>query len=71
MLKEVKILYVYPVGETPSLDDCYDAVDIATENSCCVRMEWYVRYSGWYHKIIDTSSNPKDVYESLPKIYGV
>lgn len=71
MLREVKVLYVHPVGETPSLDDCYDAVDIAIKNNCYVRMEWNVRHSGWYHKTIDTSSNPKDIYESLPKIYGM
>lgn len=71
MLREVKVLYVHPVGKTPSLDDCYDAIDIAMKNSCYVRMEWSVSHSGWYHRIIDASSNPKDIYESLPKVYGV
>ncbi len=71
MLKEVKVFHVEPIGNSPSLDDCYDAVDIAIKNNCFVRMEWYVKYSGHYHKLIGTSDDAKTVYDSLPKIYGV
>ena len=51
MLREEKVLYVHPVGKTPSLDYCYEAVDIAMKNNCYVRMEWNVSHSGWYKQL--------------------
>ena len=71
MLREVKEFFVDPVGDKPSLDDCYEAVDIALKYNCFVRMIWYIKHSGKYSTMVDTTSNAKEVYDSLPKVYGV
>lgn len=71
MLKEVKEYFVTPVGETPSLEDCYKAVNLATKKDCFVRMMWHFPHSGTYSKMIDSSDDGKDIYDNLPKVYGV
>lgn len=71
MLKEVKVLCVEPLGQIPSMEDCKEAVNIAVEHDCFVNMKWFFRHSGWYGTVIDPGMNATDVYNSLPKVYGV
>jgi hypothetical protein len=71
MLKEVKVLCVDPIGQAPSMEDCQEAVNIAVEHDCFVKMKWFFRHSGWYNRMIDPSMNATDIYDSLPKVYGV
>lgn len=71
MLKEVKEYFITPVGNVPSLDDCYKAINLANKNDCFVKMKWHVTHSGTYSKMVDSSDDGKDVYDGLPKVYGV
>ena len=71
MLKEVKEYFITPIGNVPSLDDCYKAVNLATKYDCFIRMMWLFPHSGTYSKMVVSSDDGKDVYNSLPKVYGV
>ena len=71
MLKEVKEFFITPIGHIPSLDDCIDAINLAIKYDCLIKMRWYVPYSGKYEKIIKANDNEQEIYDSLPKVYGV
>lgn len=71
MLKEVKEFFVTPIGNKPSLDDCIDAINLAIKYDCFIKMRWYVPYSGKYEKIVNANDNEQEIYDSLPKVYGV
>ena len=71
MLIEVKEFFVAPIGNTPSLDDCIDAINLAIKYDCLIKMRWYVQYSGKYEKIVSANDNEQKIYDSLPKVYGV
>lgn len=70
MIKEMKTMMVLD-HKTPSLNDIKEAKAIATENHCLVRIEWSIPYSGNYRKLISGYDDPEEIFDSLPKIYGV
>ena len=71
MLKEVKEFFVTPIGKTPSLDDCIDAINLAIKYDCFIKIRWCVQYSGKYEKIVSANNNGQEIYNSLPKVYGI
>lgn len=71
MLREVKEFFVAPIGHRPSLDDCIDAINLAIKYDCLIKMRWFIQYSGRYEKIVSANDNAQEIYDSLPKVYGV
>ena len=71
MLKEVKEFFVTPIGKIPSLEDCINAINLAIKYDCFIKMRWHVPYSGKYEKIVSANDNEQEIYDSLPKVYGV
>ncbi len=68
MLKPIKIFYVDSV---PSLEDWYEAVNIAKEESCVVELRWMPNImTGYYHEYVFEDSDPVKIDEKTPKIYG-
>lgn len=69
MLREVK---TYRNDRSPIIEDIQRCIDIAKENDCVVRLEWYIKWSGNYHIYIDSKSNAEHVYiHEVPKVYPV
>ncbi len=71
MLIEVKEFIVVPIGKTPSLSDCKNAVDLSIKHACFVQMKWKVKYSGDYTRLVGSSDDPMKIFEDLPKVYPV
>jgi hypothetical protein len=70
MIKEVKTMMVLN-HQRPSIKDIKEAKTIAAENHCLIKIEWSIPYSGNYHKLISEYDDPEEIFDSLPKVYGV
>ena len=57
--------------KAPSLNDIEEAKNIAMENHCLVKIEWDIPFSGNYNGIISEYDDPEEIFDSLPKVYGV
>ena len=59
----------------PTLQDVIDAIDAAKKNNCNIFLNWkgpgYPWYRDTYKCEIHPDSNATEIYESLPKCYGV
>lgn len=70
MIKEVKTIMVLD-HKAPSFNDIEEAKAIAIENHCLIKIEWSIPYSGNYHKLISEYDDPEEIFDSLPKVYGL
>ena len=69
MMQEVKI---YRNDRSPIIEDIQRCIDIAKENDCVVRLEWFIKWSGKYSVQVNSKSNAEDVYvHEVPKVYGI
>lgn len=73
MIKEYKQYWVE--DGTPTKEDIVDAVKAAKKHKCNVQLHWkgpaYRYYGDTYSRTITPDSNPDDIFNSLPKVYGV
>ena len=67
----MKILKTYVCDSTPKNEEIALAIETAKREDCFVRMEWFVKYNGWYSIMIDNCSELEDVKSKLPKCYGM
>ena len=70
MIKEVKTIMVLD-QKAPSFSDIEEAKSIAMKNHCLVRIEWCIPFSGNYSRMVSEYSDLEEIYNSLPKVYGV
>lgn len=60
---------------TPTKEDIVDAIAAAEKEGCTVCLNWYgpgyTWYGDTYSKKVTAESNPDEIYDSLPKIYGI
>ena len=69
MLKPIKTFYADTV---PTLDDWDDAVRIAKDEICVVELRWRPNiWTGWYHDYVFEDSDPTELDEKTPRVYGV
>ena len=74
MIKQIKEYFV--VGRnTPEKEDIAEAIDIAKNNHCIVRIRWTIVYSGYsgsYKRYIYEDDDVDDVYENrIPHVYSI
>ena len=67
MIQEVKVYWC----DHPKDEDITEAMQIAKDNNCIVRLEWFVKYSGHYAARITPESTMEDVKKQIPKVYGI
>ncbi len=69
MLIPIKTFYI---KGTPSYDEIVEARGIAQQEDCVVELRWqpHILY-GWCHEYIFSDSAPAEIYEKLPKVYGL
>ena len=73
MITEVRHYWV--IDGCPTKDDIVATINAAKEHNCAIMLNWkgpgYPWYGDTYKRLVTPDSNPDDVYESLPKTYGV
>ena len=70
MLKPIKTFYVEP--GIPDYSDWVQAVDIAKTEQCVVEVRWLPnRWAGWYHEYVFENSDPGELNQKTPRVYGV
>ncbi len=68
MLKPIKNFYA---GNLPTIEDWQEAVRIAKEEECVVKVYWYPNIvAGYYHDYVYDFSNPEELDKKTPKVYG-
>lgn len=56
----------------PTYDDWVQAVDIAKTDHCVVEVRWLPnRWAGWYQEYVFETSDPGDLNQKTPRVYGV
>lgn len=67
----------YWVGndDTPSMEDIKDAIEAAKRENCTVCLHWkgpgYRWHGDAYSRDITADSVAEEIYDTLPKIYGL
>ena len=56
---------------TPSDDEIREGIEIAKEEGCIVRIDYFVPYSGQYHLDIDPESTFETCYSRVHRRYSV
>lgn len=75
MLKQIKTFCVINrdgyKNSIPQLSDWEEAVRIAKDEACIVEVRWLPNImSGYYHEYVFDNSNPAELDEKTPKVYG-
>ena len=73
-LKMLTKLQTFMVAEKgiPSLADIEEAIDICKKENCVVKIMWVPNtYAGWYDIAVTAEANAQDVYNCIPRVYGV
>ncbi len=62
-------------GDTPSMEDIKAAIEAAKNENCTVCLHWkgpgYRWHGDTYSRDITADSVAEDIFNSLPKIYGL
>ncbi len=59
-------------GGIPTINDITEAINICKEKNCIVKIMWLPNaYAGWHDTIVTIDSIAQDVYDRLPKVYGL
>ena len=67
----------YWVGndDTPSIEDIKAAIEAAKNENCTVCLHWkgpgYKWYGDTYSRDVTADSDAEEIFNSLPKVYGV
>lgn len=60
---------------SPSKDDIVAAIEEAKKHQCHVCLHWkgpgYRYYGDTYSRTVNPDSNAQEVYNGLPKVYGI
>ncbi len=67
----VKKVLTYHLDGIPKPEDIQDCINLAKEDGSIIRLEWFVKYSGTYHVMIQYDDNAKEIFDRLPKVYGI
>ena len=69
MLTPIKTFYI---EGTPNYEEIVEARNVAEHECCVVELRWMPHImTGWYHEYIFKDSDPLEIYEKLPKVYGI
>lgn len=68
MIQELK---TYICDGIPTDADILSAIELVKQGGFCIKLLWYVEYSGTYHVIIAHDSTLESVKEQMPTIYPV
>lgn len=56
---------------TPSDDEICQAISIAENNDCIVKLMWFFPYNGWNHILIDSDMTFEDCKAHIPRTYSI
>jgi hypothetical protein len=69
MLTPIKTFYV---EGAPSYEEIVEARDTAQREYCVVELRWLPDiFAGWYHEYVFNDSDPQEIYDNLPRVYGL
>ena len=69
MLTPIKTFYI---EGAPSYEEIVEARSIAESECCVVELHWLPHiFAGWYHEYVFSDSDPQEIYDKLPKVYGI
>lgn len=70
-----KVVNYWVSDGTPTKKDIIDAIAAAEKEGCTVCLHWkgpgYRWYGDTYSRDVTAESNPDEIYNSLPKVYGL
>ncbi len=70
-----KVVNYWVSDGTPTKEDIIDAIAAAEKEGCTVCLHWkgpgYRWYGDTYSRDVTAESNPDEIYNSLPKMYGL
>ena len=70
-MKELKHC-ILDYNTTPTLDDIKQCIFLAKSTDTVVKLEWDVKWSGHYSRLIRADDDPQDIYDNhIPHIYGM
>ena len=73
MIRETRDYWV--VDGNPSKEDIVVAVEEAKKHGCDIMLHWkgpgYMWHGDTYQRLISSDTNPDEMFDSLPKVYGV
>ena len=69
------VVHYWVYDGTPTQEDIVAAISAAEKEDCTVCLHWrgpgYKWYGDTYSRDITAKSDPNEVYDSLPKVYGI
>lgn len=67
----MKLIKEYLCDWQPSEEEIREGMRTAQTESCVVRLNWFVGYSGWYRVIINEDTSFEECVKQIPKCYSV
>ena len=56
---------------TPSDEEIREAIEVANNDNCIVKLRWFFPYNGWHELYVEKNMTFEQCKEKLPKRYGV
>ena len=63
--------YILPFESRPTLEDITECLEVAKKNNAVVELRWNVKWSGKYSVLVYPDTDAVELYERLPKSYGI
>ena len=67
-MKEIK---TFMADDRPLIGEVDRCAQIASTENCIVELKWFVKWNGWHNVFVKPGDNPQDIYDRLPKVYGI
>ena len=61
----------YWCDNSPKYEDIINAHSVCCTIDCVIILRWFVKYNGHHKLIIKKEDNIEDLWNQVPKIYGV
>ena len=55
----------------PTNYEIQEAIDIAKEENCVVKLTWFINYNGYHHIYIKKDMTLEECVAKIPRRYGV
>lgn len=68
MLKKVEI---YRCDDSPGDEEINEVLSMVKEKDIVIRVEWFVKWSGYYSFVADKYSTYESVKKQIPRTYGI
>ena len=70
--KKMKLVKEYLCDDrTPTDAELQEALEIANQEDCLVKLRWFFPYNGWHEVYVSKDMTFKECKEALPKCYPV